>query len=144
MQLSISYGSDGAYRVIPCRSFLLYVARGTSQWSVRNLTAYIPSISIHHTGDKQKDRERGHFIIRSAIRWAISLDRQYDIKRWYAIAATPEGEKLVKHLGFEKIEGKRDAYLLTDIKKAARPIRSFIDMLEQEESPLVPPPRNNQ
>src|SRR6266436_9451222 len=103
-------------------------------WSDKNLTAYIPSISIHHTGEKQRDRERGHFIIRSAIRWALSLDRQYDIKKWYAIAATPEGEKLVKHLGFEKIEGKRDAYLLTDIKKAAKPIRSFIDMLEQEES----------
>jgi len=114
------------------------------KWSDKNLAAYIPSISIHYTGDKQRDRERGHYIIRSAIRWALSLDRQYDIKRWYAIAATPEGEKLVKHLGFEKIEGKRDAYLLTDIKKAARPIRAFIDTLEQEESPLVPPPRDNQ
>src|SRR6266700_1849844 len=112
--------------------------------SDKNLTPYIPSISIHHTGEKQRDRERGHFIIRSAIRWALSLDRQYDIKKWYAIAATPEGEKLVKHLGFEKIEGKRDAYLLTDIKKAAKPIRSFIDMLEQEESSLVPPPRDSQ
>lgn len=113
------------------------------KWSEKNLTAYIPSISIHHTGDKERDRERGHFIIRSAIRWAFSLDRQYDIKKWYAIAATPEGEKLVKHLGFEKIEGKRDAYLLTDINRAARPIRSFIDTLEQEESPLVPLPRDD-
>ena len=113
------------------------------KWSDKNLTAYIPSISIHHTGEQQRDRERGHFIIRSAIRWALSLDRQYEIKKWYAIAATPEGEKLVKHLGFEKIEGKRDAYLLTDIKRAAKPIRSFIDLLEQEESPLVPPPRDN-
>lgn len=107
-------------------------------WSDKNLTAYIPSISIHHTGDASKDRERGHFIIRSAIRWAISLDKQYDIKKWYAIAATPEGGKLVKHLGFEKMEGKRDAYILTDFKKATKPIRAFINMLEQEESPLVP------
>jgi predicted DNA-binding transcriptional regulator AlpA len=114
------------------------------KWSDKNLTAYIPSISIHHTGDRQKDRERGHFIIRSAIRWAISLDKHYDIKKWYAIAATSEGEKLVKHLGFEKIKGKRDAYLLTDLKKAAKPIKSFIDMLEQEDSPLVPLPRDNQ
>jgi hypothetical protein len=114
------------------------------KWSDKNLTAYIPSISIHHTGDRQKDRERGHFIIRSAIRWALSLDKHYDIKKWYAIAATPEGEKLVKHLGFEKIEGKRDAYLLTDLKKATRPIKAFIDMLEREEDPLVPSPRDNQ
>jgi predicted DNA-binding transcriptional regulator AlpA len=111
------------------------------EWSDKNLTAYIPSISIHHTGDAQKDRERGHFIIRSAIRWAVSLDRQYDIKKWYAIAATPEGKKLVEHLGFEKIAGKRDAYLLMDLKRAIRPIRAFIDKLEQENEPLVPPKR---
>ncbi|MGH2493136.1 MAG: helix-turn-helix domain-containing protein [Ktedonobacteraceae bacterium] len=111
------------------------------EWSDKNLTAYIPSISIHHTGNTQKDRERGHFIIRSAIRWAISLDRQYDIKKWYAIAATPEGKKLVEHLGFEKIAGKRDAYLLTDLKRAIKPIRAFIDKLEQEDEPLVPPKR---
>lgn len=113
-------------------------------WSDKNLTVYIPSISIHHTGDKQRDRERGHFIIRSAIRWAISLDRQYDIKKWYAIAATPEGEKLVKHLGFEKIPGKRNAYVLTDLRKAAKPIRAFMAALEQEETPLVPLPRDSQ
>jgi predicted DNA-binding transcriptional regulator AlpA len=107
-------------------------------WSDKNLTAYIPSISIHHTGDKQKDRERGHFIIRCAIRWALALDKQHDIKKWYAIAATPEGKKLVEHLGFDKIEGKRDAYILTDIKNATRPIRAFIDKLEQEDHPLVP------
>ncbi|MEO8955769.1 MAG: helix-turn-helix domain-containing protein [Ktedonobacteraceae bacterium] len=111
------------------------------EWSDKNLTAYIPSISIHHTGDTQKDRERGHFIIRSAIRWALLLDRQYNIKKWYAIAATSEGKKLVEHLGFEKIAGKRDAYLLTDLKKATKPIRSFIDRLEQENEPLVPPPK---
>jgi hypothetical protein len=110
-------------------------------WTDRNLTIYIPSISVHHTGDPQKDRERGHFIIRSAIRWALSLDRQYDIKKWYAIAATPEGKKLVEHLGFEKIVGKRDAYLLIDLKKATKPIRAFIDRLEQEDEPLIPLPK---
>jgi predicted DNA-binding transcriptional regulator AlpA len=107
-------------------------------WSDENLTAYIPSISIHHTGNAQKDRERGHFIIRNAIRWALSLDKQHDIRKWYAIAATPEGEKLVKHLGFQKIEGKRDAYLLADFKSAIKPIQAFINKLEQEEDSLVP------
>lgn len=110
-------------------------------WTDKNLTVYISSISIHHTEDIQKDRERGHFIIRSAIRWALQLDRQYDIKKWYAIAATPEGKKLVEHLGFEKIAGKRDAYLLTDLRKATKPIRTFIDRLEQENEPLVPHPK---
>lgn len=111
------------------------------EWVDKNLTVYIPSISIHHTGDPQKDKDRGRFIIRSAIKWAISLDRQYDIKKWYAIAATPEGKKLVEHLGFEKITGKRDAYLLTDLKKSAKPIKAFIDRLEEESEPLVPSPK---
>ena len=111
------------------------------KWSDKNLTVYIPSISIHHTGDKQTDAERGRFIIRSAIRWAVSLDKHYDIKKWYAIAATPEGEKLVRHIGFTKIEGKRDAYLLTDLKKATKPMKAFIDILEKEENPPVPSPK---
>jgi len=110
-------------------------------WSEKDLAVYIPSISIHHTGNEQKDTERGHFIIRSAIRWALSLDKRYDIKKWYAIAATPEGKKLVEHLGFEKIEGKRDAYLLRDLKRATKPILSFIEKMEQEKEPLVPTQR---
>lgn len=111
------------------------------KWSEKGLTAYIPSISIHHTGDKQKDKERGRFIIINAIKWALSLDKHYDIKKWYAIAATPEGKKLVEHLGFTKIKGKRDAYMLTDLKKATVPIKLFIERMEQEEEPLVPTPK---
>lgn len=111
------------------------------EWTEKNLTVYIPSISIHHTGDAQKDKDRGRFIIRCAIRWAISLDRQYDIKKWYAVAATLEGKKLVEHLGFEKIAGKRDAYMLTNLKKATQPIKAFINRLEEESEPLVPSPK---
>ncbi|HZS78579.1 MAG TPA: helix-turn-helix domain-containing protein [Ktedonobacteraceae bacterium] len=110
-------------------------------WTEKNLTVYIPSISIHHTGNAIKDRERGHFIIRSAIRWAFALDKHYDIQKWYAIAATPEGKKLVQHLGFEKIAGKRDAYLLTNLSQAVGPIKAFIERLEQEDEPLVPLPK---
>lgn len=113
-------------------------AENIRSWLDSGLTVYIPSISIHHTKDPQTDRERGRFIIKSAIKWALSLDKQYDIKKWYAIAATPEGTKLVQHLGFEKLPGKRDAYVLTDLRKAAAPIKSFIAQLEQEELPPVP------
>jgi predicted DNA-binding transcriptional regulator AlpA len=111
------------------------------KWSEPNLTAYISSISIHHTGNKEKDKERGRIIVKNAIKWAISLDRQHDIRRWYAIAATPAGKKLVERLGFRRVEGKRDAYMLEDIKKATEPIKTFIDRLEQIEEPLVPEPK---
>ena len=114
-------------------------SKDIEDWLGKELTVYTASIAIHHTGDAQRDRERGHFIIRSAIRWALSLERQYDIKKWYAIVVTPEGEKLVKHLGFEKIEGERNAYMLTNLKRATKPIRAFIEQIEQEENPLIPP-----
>lgn len=111
------------------------------KWSDKNLTAYIPSISLHHTGDNQKDKELGQYIVRCAIRWAFSLNRHYDIKKWYAIAATPEGVKLLNHLGFSKIEGKRDAYISTDFKLATRTIKTFIEKMGEEESPLVHSPK---
>src|SRR5947199_8998448 len=37
----------------------------------------------------------------------------------------------------------RGANLQTDIKRPAKPIRSFIDMLEQKESPVVPSPKSD-
>ena len=56
-----------------------------------------------------------------------------------ALAATKEGEKLVQHLGFKKIEGKKNAYVLENFKEATKPIRSFFEALETQESiPITP------
>lgn len=107
-------------------------------WTEPDLTVYIPSISITHTGNAAKDRQRGLFIIRNTIRWAYYLHKQYNIKKWYAIAASEEGEKLVKHLGFTKIKGVRDAYLLEDFQKAVGPIKTFLSGLDQLEGELLP------
>lgn len=111
------------------------------KWSEKNLIAYIPSISLHHTGNKEKDREVGQYLIRCAIRWALALDKQFDIKKWYAIAATPEGEKLLNHLGFKKIPGKREGYILTDFKAATRELKALIAKVEKEDGPLIPTPK---
>lgn len=46
--------------------------------------------------------------------------------------SNPAGEKLVHRPGFEKIVGKRDAYMLIDLKKATKPIVSFIERMEQK------------
>lgn len=117
--------------------------REIPQWAIRkwndpDLSVYIPSISITHTGNKQKDADRGIFIIRNTIRWAYSLDRQYDIKKWYAIAASEEGERLVKFLSFEKLDSKQNAYLLTDLRKANRQVQHFLDTLDKIEDPPIP------
>ena len=112
------------------------------KWTDQNLAVYIPSISVTHTGDIQKDRERGLYIIRNTIRWAFSLDKLHDIKKWYAIAASEEGEKLLKHLGFRKIENaKTNSYILDSIKDATYPIRSFLEALDQQKEVPIPPER---
>jgi hypothetical protein len=49
-----------------------------------------------------------------------------------------EGEKLVKFLGFEKLESKQNAYLLTNLKKANRQVQHFLDTLDQVEDPPIP------
>jgi hypothetical protein len=108
------------------------------KWTDPELSVYIPSISITHTGNEQKDKQRGLFIIRNTIRWSYYLHKNYDIRKWYAIAATGEGRKLVQHLGFTKIQGIRDAYILDNFKKATEPIKAFLYTLDKIEEPLLP------
>lgn len=108
------------------------------KWTEENLDAYICSISIHHTGNEKADRERGMFIIKCAIRWAISLSKRYNVRKWYAIPVTKEGRKLVQHLGFKKIEGKRETYMVEDMDDAVKPIKLFIDRIDQIEELLLP------
>src|SRR5437667_4234146 len=82
------------------------------KWTDTDLSVYIPTIAIIASGDKTTDRARGRFLIVQTVRWGISIAKQYDVKNWYAIAATKEGEKLVRHLGFQEIKGKRHGFTL--------------------------------
>ncbi|GER87823.1 hypothetical protein KDW_19850 [Dictyobacter vulcani] len=109
------------------------------KWTDDQLSVYIPSISITHTGNKQRDAERGQFIIRNTIRWAYTLNKLYDIKNWYAIAASDAGRKIVTHLGFTKIAGKRDAYILDDMNKFNTTIKLFLEKIDNGEPIEFPP-----
>src|SRR5260370_34972596 len=84
-----------------------------------------PQISVYVAGiasvkteeeDKQVNSLRGRFLLRNAIKWAITLTAQYDIKNWYSIGVTSEGQAIAEELGFQEImsieEGNRKGYLL--------------------------------
>jgi hypothetical protein len=72
----------------------------------------------------QRDRERGSFLIRQTVKWALSLNRQYNIKNWYGIGATKEGQRLFERLGFGGIvslyNDERKGYRVEDIKTTSQ------------------------
>ncbi len=99
------------------------------QWTDPGLSVYVASITVKPSGSLQKDRELGRMLIKHTVKWALSLDRQSDIKNWYGIGATKEGQYLFERLGFAEIvalhAGKRKGYYLADVKKPVK----LIDMV---------------
>jgi hypothetical protein len=75
-------------------------------------------------------------ILRHTLKWALTIQRQYDIKNWYGIGATKEGQKLFESLGFQEIfslyKGERKGYKLGN---SIAPSASILSkMLEKEEA----------
>ncbi len=108
------------------------------KWTDHQLSVYIPNISVTSSGNLNIDTERGIFLIKHAVRWAISLNKEYDIKNWYGIAATEMGEKLLQHLGFKPIEGKEAAYILEGMEASTGLIGDFLKRIEELDNDLPP------
>ena len=108
------------------------------QWTEHNVTVYISSVTVRPSKDKSLDRERGRFLIRETIRWALKVNQQYDIKNWYGIGATPEGQHLFEALGFQEIvslhNGERRGYYLESIEQSVGLIKKLMDELKKERS----------
>ena len=91
------------------------------QWTDPQISVYVAGIASVKTEeeDKQVDSLRGRFLLRNAIKWAITLTTQYDIKNWYSIGVTPEGQAIAEALGFQEIlsleDGKRKGYMLNSL-----------------------------
>jgi hypothetical protein len=106
------------------------------QWTDHKITVYVSSLTVRPTKDKGLDSARGRFLIRETIRWALKLNQQYDIKNWYGIGATPEGQHLFEALGFQEIasvhDGERKGYYLEDIEQSAVLIKKLMDELKRE------------
>jgi hypothetical protein len=100
------------------------------KWTDRQLSAYIPTIAIFSTGNRRMDVERGIYVIRNTIRWAVSLQSRFDIKNWYGIGVTPEGQEILEALGFQEFlsleNGERKAYKLEDLNQGSPMLRQFL------------------
>lgn len=100
------------------------------QWTDPGLSVYVASITVKPSGILQRDRELGGILIRHTVKWALSLDRQSDIKSWYGIGATKEGQHLFERLGFTEIislyNGERKGYHIEDVKQPVRFINQIL------------------
>lgn len=110
--------------------------RAIRKWTDPRLSVYIASISIQSSDDINRDRERGMFLLRHTIKWAIMLSHQYDIKNWYGIGTTPVGQAILETLDFKEIvsleNGERKSYTLNNLHKSTL-INKFIAEMEQQD-----------
>lgn len=86
------------------------------QWTDPQISVYVAGIAVVSSENPQIDSIRGRFLLRHTIKWAITLTSQYDIKNWYGIGVTPEGQAILEALGFRETlsleGGTRKGYVL--------------------------------
>ncbi len=103
------------------------------KWTDKQLSVYIPIIEVVSSKNTERDKEVGAFLLRKTIKWAIALMRQCDIKNWYAIGVTSEGQTILERLGFQLItnleDGKRKGYIFENKAEPVRVIGRFIQPL---------------
>jgi len=112
--------------------------KSIKQWTDPRLSVYIATLTVKPSDRKQTDRERGAFLIRQTIKWALSLNRQFDIKNWYGIGATQEGQHLFESLGFSEIvslyDGERKGYHAEDIKQPVKLVNRLLAEINRQEN----------
>jgi hypothetical protein len=108
--------------------------RAIKKWTDKQLSVYIPIIEVIPSDSTERDRKVGAFLLRKTIKWATTLMIQYDIKNWYGIGTTAEGQDILERLGFELItdleEGKRKGYAFESKAEPVRLISRFLQSLE--------------
>lgn len=107
------------------------------KWTGRDLSIYIPTIEVLPSGSFRRDRERGVFLLRHTIKWAVMASIQHDVKNWYAVGATEAGRGILETLGFTTIhvvEDGRKGYKLETKKEPVRLIGQYLREIEGEKS----------
>ncbi|MBV9691335.1 MAG: helix-turn-helix domain-containing protein [Ktedonobacteraceae bacterium] len=112
--------------------------RAIKRWSEKQLSVYIPIIEVILSGNKGKDRRIGVYLLKKAIKWAISLTIRYDIKNWYSIGVTTDGQAILETLGFKEIAslegGKRKAYMLETKIQPVRLVSAILNTMEEQKA----------
>jgi hypothetical protein len=112
-------------------------AHAVRRWTESNLSIYIPTIEVLPSGNLHRDREKGTFLLRRTIKWAVLQTIQYDIKNWYAIGATPDGRRILETLGFTMIttlNKEQKGYRLEAKKEPVRLIGMYLREIDQEKT----------
>jgi predicted DNA-binding transcriptional regulator AlpA len=111
------------------------------KWTQPQLSVYIPIIEVVPSGNKDRDSEIGAYLIKKTIKWAISLAIQHDIKNWYTVGVTPEGQALAEVLGFSLLtssdEGARKGYILEGALKPVKIVSQLIKDMDGSNSLLI-------
>jgi len=111
------------------------LANVIKSWNEPDLSVYIASVTIKPSGNALLDGVRGELTLKHTLNWALTLQRQYEIKNWYGIGATEKGQRLFEALGFREItslyEGQRKGYCLSN--KDLQPASILRKMLERSE-----------
>jgi hypothetical protein len=112
-------------------------AYAVRKWTENNLTVYIPTIEVLPSGNFRRDRERGTYLLRHTIKWAVLMAMQHDIKNWYAIGATQDGRNILETLGFRTIttlDEEKKGYTLETKKEPVRLIGMYLKEVESEKT----------
>ena len=107
------------------------------KWTDPGLSVYILTIATIKSGNAVLDAERGMFLIKNTIRWAISLQMQHDIKNWYGMGVTPKGQALLEALGFKLVlsvqDGARKTYRLDNLMQGSHMLKTFLGKVDKRE-----------
>ncbi|GHO52180.1 helix-turn-helix domain-containing protein [Ktedonobacter robiniae] len=105
--------------------------QAVKRWSQPQLSVYIPVIEVVPSGNIKQDKIIGAYLLTRTIKWAITLMIQYDIKNWYAVGTTPEGQAILDALGFTLLisqdEGKRKGYILENTAEHVKLITRLVE-----------------
>ena len=79
----------------------------------------------------------GRYVLKSTLKWALAINRQYDVKNWYAIGATKDGQHLFERLGFNEIvslyDGERKGYKLDHIVKPGNVLQKIVEDMDKRD-----------
>jgi len=112
-------------------------AHAIRKWTESNLSVYIPTIEVLPSGNFHRDRERGTYLLRHTIKWAVLMAMQHDVKNWYAVGATEDGRNILETLGFRTVttlDEEKKGYMLETKREPVRLIGLYLKEIESEKT----------
>ncbi len=122
--------------------------RAIKEWTDSYLSVYLATLTVKPSGKPTKDRERGRFLIKETLKWALSLNRQFDIKNWYGVGATKQGQRIFEALGFTEVAtlygGERRGYTIKSISKPVGLISKLMKEMDRQDDTALSPKTEEQ